>query len=78
MKKIDKICRSIENHQLRRSRLLYSKTALEDVENIFEKCKSLSDLPIISKWDTIRPVEIEKITPGRITFVRPDERIPKI
>lgn len=25
-----------------------------------------------------RPVEIEKITPGRITFVRPDERIPKI
>lgn len=25
-----------------------------------------------------RPIEIEKITPGRITFVRPDERIPKI
>lgn len=25
-----------------------------------------------------RPVEIEKITPGHITFVRPNERIPKI
>ena len=25
-----------------------------------------------------RPIEIEKVTPGRITFVRSDKRIPKI